>query len=72
MNLPTKEQCIAYAMSLSVQYDEPVKVTHENLAKYLGMEVGDTLPGEIILTDEMLSKLIDFCQGNQPQNETQP
>lgn len=67
MNLPTKQQCIAFAKGLAVHYDEPVMVTSQNLASYWGMDVGETLPGEIILTDEMLSKLIEFCQTNQPQ-----
>jgi hypothetical protein len=56
MKLPTKEQCISFAMRLSVQYDDPVN------------EIGDTLPGEIILTDEMLGRLVEFCQ--MPQCET--
>lgn len=67
MNLPTKQQCIAFAKGLAVHYDEPIEVTSQNSESYWGMEVGETLPGEIILTDEMLAKLIEFCQTNQPQ-----
>ncbi len=63
MKLPTKKECIAFAMGQSVQYEEPVEIKKENQHEYPGCEVGEVLAGEIILTDEMLSRLIDFCQG---------
>jgi hypothetical protein len=61
MNLPTKQQCIEFAIGQCVQYDKPTEFE------------GEALPGEIILTDEMLARLIEFCQTNQTQGAiTQP